>query len=523
MTTVSDPGQDVHAASAAAQPALRLRGITKRFGAFVANHAVDLEVAWGEIHALLGENGAGKTTLMRVVTGLYEADEGIVEVAGEQVRFRKPQHALRAGIGMVHQHFTLVPTLTELENLVIAPSPFPWRNGAAAAARHAEEVAAATGLRITPDQLVADAAVGERQRLEIVKLLCGGARILIFDEPSAALSPGEWDELAGLLRRLADDGHAIILISHKLSEVFATADSWTVLRRGALAGTGRIADATPEALVELMVGEQVAERPRPAPLEPGPAILSVRDLSVARDPGAPQGARSLEEVSLEVRAGEILGVAGVAGSGQAELVEAVMGLRPTLTGTISLGGAELVTRSPEEFYRRGGALIPEDRHHVAIVGEMTLWENIGLRALRTEPLARRGVLDARAARKHARRLMSEYDIRAESETLPIGRMSGGNQQKAVLARELSAEPTLLIAAQPVRGLDVRATDFVYRRLIDHRDSGGAVLLISMDLDEVMSLSDRIAVLAHGRIRGTVAGATATRAQLGALMTSMEAV
>ncbi|WP_329392064.1 ABC transporter ATP-binding protein [Streptomyces sp. NBC_01716] len=522
MTTILDPGPDAQASQGSA-PALRLRSVTKRFGAFVANDAVDLDVAWGEIHALLGENGAGKTTLMRIVTGLYDPDEGQVEVSGEPVRFRKPQHALRAGIGMVHQHFTLVPTLTELENLVIAPSPVPWRNGAAAARRRAEEVAAATGLRITPDQLVGDAAVGERQRLEIVKLLCGGARILIFDEPSAALSPGEWDELARLMRRLADDGHAIILISHKLSEVFATADRWTVLRRGAVAGSGRIADATPDRLVELMVGGPVAERPRPEPQEPGAAVLSVRELTVARDPGVPQGPRALEEVSLEVRAGEILGVAGVAGSGQAELVEAVMGLRPALSGEVGLGGSAFTARSPEEFYRRGGALIPEDRHHVAIVGDMTLWENIGLRALRTEPLAQRGVLRTAAAREHARALMAEYDIRAESEVLPIARMSGGNQQKAVLARELSAGPSLLIAAQPVRGLDVRATDFVYRRLVEHREAGGAVLLISMDLDEVMSLSDRIAVLAHGRIRGTVPGGSATRAQLGALMTSSEAV
>lgn len=523
MTTILDPGPAARAAEGSVDPALRLTNVSKRFGAFVANDAVDLDVAWGEIHALLGENGAGKTTLMRIVTGLYEPDDGQIEVAGQQVRFRKPQHALRAGIGMVHQHFTLVPTLTELENLVIAPSAFPWRNGAAAVRGRAEEVAAATGLRITPDQLVADASVGERQRLEIVKLLCGGARILIFDEPSAALSPGEWDELSRLMRRLADDGHAIVLISHKLSEVFSTADRYTVLRRGGVAGSGRIADATSEHLVELMVGEQISERPRLTPRVPGATVLAVRDLSVARDPAVPNGPLALADVSLDVRAGEILGIAGVAGSGQRELVEAVMGLRPAVSGEVTFGGDTFVQRSPEEFYRRGGALIPEDRHRVAIVGEMSLWENIGLRALRGDQLSRRGVLGIGAARAHARSLMSVYDIRAESEVLEISRMSGGNQQKAVLARELSASPSLLIAAQPVRGLDVRATDFVYRRLVEHREHGGAVLLISMDLDEVISMSDRIAVLAHGRIQGIVPGQSASRAQLGALMTSSEAV
>ncbi|MBU2667220.1 ABC transporter ATP-binding protein [Actinoplanes bogorensis] len=498
--------------------ALRLSGITKRFGAFTANDRIDLDIAWGEVHALLGENGAGKTTLMRIVTGLYQPDEGTMSLDGTPVSFRRPEQALRAGIGMVHQHFTLVPTLTELENLAMAPAGVPWRNGRAAARRRAAEVEAATGLRIAPDRLVSDASVGERQRLEIVKLLCRGARLLIFDEPSAALSPGEWDELAKLMRRLAAEGHAVVLISHKLSEVFAVADRWTVLRGGAVAGTGDIAGSTPEQLVTLMVGESLAPRRERAPAAPGEPALVVRELNVERHPDGPQ---ALEDVDLDVRAGEIVGIAGVAGSGQAELVETVLGIRPALSGSVELAGRRLERRTPAGFYAAGGALIPEDRHHVAVIGGMTLGENINLRALRQAPLARRGRIDLRAARQRAVRLAAEYEVRATGESQPMARLSGGNQQKAVLARELSTEPLLVIAVQPVRGLDVRATEFVYRRLTEHRDRGGAVLLISMDLDEVIALSDRIAVLAHGRIRGVLDAGEATRARIGALMTSSE--
>jgi ABC-type uncharacterized transport system ATPase subunit len=521
VRTSPDPGPDVRASHD--RPALRLTGVTKRFGAFTANDQIDLEVGWGEVHALLGENGAGKTTLMRIVTGLYQPDEGTVALDGEVARFRRPEQSLRAGIGMVHQHFTLVPTLTELENLTMAPAGVPWANGRAAALRRADDVAASTGLRIVPDRLVSDASVGERQRLEIVKLLSRGARILIFDEPSAALSPGEWDELAALMRRLATDGHAIILISHKLSEVFSVADRYTVLRGGAVAGTGTIADTSRDQLVTLMVGDTVAARRPAAGGVPGQDMLTVRGLSVPRDPSQPRGPKALEDVDLEVRSGEILGVAGIAGSGQSELVEALLGVRATLAGKVELAGSAFDRRSPSAFYAAGGALIPEDRHHVAVVPEMSLWENINLRALRRKPLLRRGLLDIPAARASARALMKAYDVRADSEQLPMARLSGGNQQKAVLARELSTGPSLVVAAQPVRGLDVRATDIVYRRLTEHRDAGGAVLLVSMDLDEVIALSDRVLVLAHGRVQGVLEGGAITRAAIGALMTSAEAV
>jgi ABC-type uncharacterized transport system ATPase subunit len=501
--------------------ALRLRGVSKHFGSFTANDEIDLDVAWGEIHALLGENGAGKTTLMRIVTGLYEPDGGTVEVDGRAVRFRTPEQAMRAGIGMVHQHFTLVPSLTELENLAMRPARFPWRNDLARVRRRADGISRSTGLLISADRLVADASVGERQRLEIVKLLCRGARILIFDEPSAALSPGEWEDLAALLRRLADDGHAIILISHKLAEVFSVADRYTVLRQGAVAGCGPLAGVTTGELVTMMVGQLTTERPPRTPATPGPVVLRVRGLDVARDDEHGRGRQVLQGIDLEVRRGEIVGVAGVAGSGQAELVEAIVGVRPS-AGSVELAGEPFDVRRPRDYFDRGGALIPEDRHHVAIVGEMAVWENLHLRTIRRPPFSRRGLLNSRAARAAARGWMAEFDVRAASEQTPIGRLSGGNQQKAVLAREFADHPALLIAVQPVRGLDVRATDFVYRRLAAHREAGGGVLLISVDLDEVLALSDRIVVLAHGRITGDVAARDATRATIGALMTASEA-
>lgn len=500
-------------------PALRLGSVTKRFGGFTANEDVDLEVAWGEIHALLGENGAGKTTLMRILTGLYQPDAGSIEINGEPVQFRRPEQALRAGIGMVHQHFTLVPNLTELENLAMRPSAFPWKSDLRATRRTAEAIADSTGLRITPDRLVEDASVSERQRIEIVKLLCRGARILIFDEPSAALSPDEWEELAALMKRLAADGHAVILISHKLSEVFSVADRYTVLRRGAVAGSGPLSEVTADQLVTMMVGGTVEARPPLQPTRTGEPVLTVTGLDVARDAASRTSPLALAGADLVVRSGEIVGVAGVAGSGQRELVEAIVGINAPRSGSVQVAGVDMRSVGPQRFYDAGGALIPEDRHRVAIIGAMTVWENITMRMLRRPPLRRHGLLNVGAAKRRAVELMDEFDVRAESEHMPIGRMSGGNQQKAVLARELSDNPRLLIAVQPVRGLDVRATDFVYRRLVDHRDAGGAVLLISMDLDEVLAMSDRIVVLAHGRVQGELPAATATRESIGTLMTS----
>lgn len=519
MTNLSDPG--VARAASGNRVALSLRGVSKSFGSFTANDRVDLDVAWGEIHALLGENGAGKTTLMRIVTGLYEPDAGSISLDGEPVRFRTPDHALRAGIGMVHQHFTLVPTLTELENLALRPAWMPWHDGRADARRAAETVASTTGLRVNYERLVGDASVGEQQRLEIVKLLCRGTRVLIFDEPSAALSPGEWDELAALMRRLAANGNAIVLISHKLSEIFAVADRFTVLRGGRVAGSGAVSDVTPQQLVTMMVGEAPAPTRERVQVKPGSEVLAITKLSVPRPGARPDAAPALGPLDLTVRAGEIVGIAGVAGSGQDELVEAILGVRPAI-GDVWIGGETSSRRTPRNYFDRGGALIPENRHRHAIVESMTVWENIQLRALRGRPLLRNGVIDIAAARANSRALMTEFDVRAESESAIMGRLSGGNQQKAVLAREFAGRPALLIAVQPVRGLDVRATEFVYRTLDEHRRAGVGILLISMDLDEVMAMSDRIIVLAHGRSRGELAREDASRAAIGALMTSTEA-
>jgi simple sugar transport system ATP-binding protein len=501
-------------------PALRLTGITKRFGDLVANDRVDFDVRWGEVHALLGENGAGKTTLMRMVAGLYEPDRGQIEIAGEPRRIRRPEQALEAGIGMVHQHFTLVPTLTAAENVALRPARFPTRGDLGAVAERITELAAPLGFAIDAHKLVSDATISERQRIEIVKLMYRGAEIFIFDEPSAALTPDEWVELGRLMRRLAGDGKAVVLISHKLDEVYAVADRFTVLRDGAVAGGGRIADISRAELVRMMVGREVKLRPDRPVLSAGAPVLEVRGLTVApaeRGSGRPP----LHDVSFEVRANEIVGLAGIAGNGQAELVEALMGLRPA-AGEVRLSGEDYAGRTPALFAQRGGALIPEDRHHVAIADEMPIWENVLMRAMTAEPFAHRGILRRSTARSRARELMSEYDVRATSENARIAQLSGGNQQKVVIARELSREPQFVVAQQPTRGLDVRASAFVYDRLNACKSAGAGVLLISMDLDEVLALSDRVLVIAGGRITGELAAGEATQEAVGALMTGAAA-
>jgi simple sugar transport system ATP-binding protein len=496
---------------------LRLVGVTKRFGDVLANDRVDLDVRWGEVHALLGENGAGKTTLMRMVAGLYEPDAGHLEIAGERRRIRRPEQALEAGIGMVHQHFTLVPTLTAAENIALGPARIPRRSDRGAVACRAAELAASVGFAIDPERLVSEVTISERQRIEIVKLMYRGAEILIFDEPSAALTPAEWNELGELMRRLAGDGKAVVLISHKLDEVFKVADRFTVLRDGAVSGGGSIADVDRAGLVRMMVGREVKLRPDRLVVERGAKQLSLRDVTAPSDDRG-DDVPALAGVTFAVHAGEIVGLAGVAGNGQGELVELLLGLRPATSGSIELAGAPYDDRSPRAFAQRGGGLIPEDRHGVAIADGMPIWENLLMRSLTAAPFARRGALRRGAARERARELIAEYDVRAPSEMAPIGQLSGGNQQKVVVARELSAAPRLVIAQQPTRGLDVRASEFVYDRLNACKSGGAGVLLISMDLDELLALADRVLVIAGGRLRGEVAGDAASAEAVGALMT-----
>ena len=443
MVTADESRSDESAGRAS--PALRFAAVSKRFGSLLANDAVTLEVAPGEVHALLGENGAGKTTLMRIAAGLLRPDGGHLELHGERVEFHGPEDALEAGIGMVHQHFTLVPTLTAAENVALRPAALPRRSHLRRVAAETEELAAGLGFELDPGRVVAEATIAERQRLEIVKLLYRGAEIVIFDEPSAALTPAEWEELAKLMRRLAAEGKAVILISHKLDEVFSVAERFTVLRDGAVTGSGRLDEVEHDHLVQLMVGREVKLRPDRVRVPTGEPVLALRGLSVDAERHGERYA-ALRDVSFEVRAGEIVGVAGVAGNGQQELVEALTGLRPA-SGEIELDGEVFAQRSPAAFARRGGAYIPEDRHRDAVAEHMTVWENVMMRDLTSAPFSVRGILRQGRARHGARAsLMDEYDVRAASDTLPLHQLSGGNQQKVVVARELSRQPRLVVAS-----------------------------------------------------------------------------
>jgi ABC-type uncharacterized transport system ATPase subunit len=502
-----------------APPLLRLRGITKQFGLLTANNAISLDVAHGEIHGLLGENGAGKTTLVNIVYGLVEPDTGSIEVDGQPVSIHSARQALELGIGMVHQHFMLVPDMTVAENVALGlgrgrPAPSRVRQVAAGL----RDLSARFGLAVDPEAVVEELSVGVQQRVEILKLLYRGARLLILDEPTAALTPSEWRALAEVLASLRAEGRGILFITHKLDELFGVADRCTVLRDGAVVGTTEMATATNASLARMMVGRPVTLRVKRPLLEPGAPLLEVKGLTLVED-----GRTLLDDVSFEVREREILGVAGVDGNGQRELVETLIGLRKPTQGTIAVGGEPLEHASPREFSRRSGAVVPEDRHRSGIAADLSLLSNLMLKDYFVRPFSRRGILDPRLAHEHGERLVREYDIRAPGLDVAARQLSGGNQQKAVLARELYSEPRLLLAAQPTRGLDVGAIEFVYERLLEHRARGGATLLISIELDEILSLSDRIAVIYEGRFLRVLDESEADPDVIGLLMAGAEAV
>jgi simple sugar transport system ATP-binding protein len=475
---------------------LELKGITKRFGDVVANDAVDFDLERGEVHALLGENGAGKSTLMNVLFGLYRQSEGEILLGGRHVDIRSPRDALDLGIGMVHQHFMLVPVMTVAENIVLAREPHKGLFlDLETAERRVAQLAQRFGLAVDPHARVRDVSVAQQQRVEILKALYGDAEILILDEPTAVLTPQETDELFDVIRSLTAAGKSIIFITHKLNEVLEVADRITVLRLGRKVATLPRAGATERELARLMVGREVLLRVEKEPARPGPPLLEVEDLSAHDD----RGLEALRGVSLTVHAGEIVGVAGVDGNGQRELVETLTGLRRPRTGRISFAGRDLTGKHAREFLDAGIGHVPEDRQRQGLILGFNLAENLGLRDYRVEPASRFGWLKPRVLVERARQLLREFDVRGGSPTTLASSLSGGNQQKLVVAREVSRDPRLLVASQPTRGLDVGATEFVHQRLVHERDEGRAVLLVSFTLEEILSLSDRILVLYEGRI------------------------
>jgi simple sugar transport system ATP-binding protein len=492
---------------------LELRGITKRFGALVANDHIDLTVEPGEIHCLLGENGAGKSTLMNVLYGFYQADEGEILLDDVVQHFSGPGDAMKAGIGMVHQHFMLIPVFTVAENVMLGheQTKFGGRLDLNAARAKVREISARFGFDVDPDALVEDLPVGVQQRVEIIKALSQNAKVLVFDEPTAVLTPQETDELMAIMRQLKEQGTAIIFITHKLREVREVADRITVIRLGKVIGEAE-PTATNVELASMMVGRAVTLAVEKEPATPGEPALVVKDLSVID----PIGQLVVNNVSFEVRAGEILAIAGVQGNGQTELTEAIIGLQPRVQGEILLDGRPIQGHSVRKVLDAGVGFVPEDRNEDGLVGEFSIQENLMLDRSTGDPFVKGGNIQFSYLKDFAEEKVREFDVRTQSIDTKVGRLSGGNAQKVVLARELSRDLRLFVAAQPTRGLDVGSIEFVHKRIVATRDAGVPVIVVSTELDEVAALADRIAVMYRGGIVGIVPGDT-SRDVLGLMM------
>ncbi|MEH7359306.1 ABC transporter ATP-binding protein [Priestia aryabhattai] len=493
---------------------IEMLDIRKEFPGIVANDNITLQVKKGEIHALLGENGAGKSTLMNVLFGLYQPEKGQIRVNGQEVKITDPNVANDLGIGMVHQHFMLVQNFTVTENIILGNEP--TRTGKInikKAAQDIQELSNQYGLSVDPYAKIQDISVGMQQRVEILKTLYRGADILIFDEPTAALTPQEITELIQIMKKLIQEGKSIILITHKLKEIMSVCDRCTIIRKGVGVGTVNVQETNPDELAALMVGREVHFKTEKKTATPKEAVLTIKELVVEDS----RGVEAVSSLDLSVRAGEIVGIAGVDGNGQTELIEAITGLRKIKSGSVTLKNQELSTLSTRKITESGVGHIPQDRHKHGLVLDYTIGENIGLQTYYQKPMSKSGILDYKELYKKAKELIAEYDVRTPSEYTQARSLSGGNQQKAIIAREVDRSPELLIAAQPTRGLDVGAIEFIHKKLIEERDKGRAVLLVSLELDEVMNLSDRIAVIYEGKIVDIVDPKETNEQELGLLM------
>lgn len=499
---------------------IEMLNIRKEFPGIVANDNITLQVKKGEIHALLGENGAGKSTLMNVLFGLYEPERGEIRVNGDKVQITSPNIATDLGIGMVHQHFMLVEPFTVTENIVLGQEP---KLGMAIdmkrAERNVHEISERYGLAVNPRAKIADITVGMQQRVEILKTLYRGAEIIIFDEPTAVLTPQEIKELTQIMKVLVNEGKSIILITHKLKEIMEICDRVTVIRKGKGIGTVNVKDTTTTELATLMVGREVVFKTEKTKSMPEGNVLEIKDLVVNDS----RGVAAVRNLNLDVRAGEIVGIAGVDGNGQSELIEAITGLRKSEDGSIKLNGKEISNMKPRNITEAGIGHIPQDRHKHGLVLDFPIGENIVLQTYYRRPFSKSGVLNFKEIYKKAKSLISEFDVRTPSEYTPARALSGGNQQKAIIGREVNRNPDLLIAAQPTRGLDVGAIEFIHQRLIDQRDNQKAVLLISFELDEIMNVSDRIAVIYEGEIVAVVNPDETSEQELGLLMAGSKRV
>lgn len=494
---------------------IEMKNITKKFGDFVANDNIDLTVHKGEIHALLGENGAGKSTLMNVLYGLYEPTSGEIYLNGNKVDITNPSIAIKNGIGMVHQHFMLVETFTVVENIILGMETTKSLGvvDIEKATKEVEEISKKYGLYVDPNAKIHDITVGMQQRVEILKALYRGADILILDEPTAVLTPQEIEELMQIMKSLSNQGKTIIIITHKLREIKQAADYCTIIRRGKKIDTVKVDEVTEEDLASMMVGRKVSFNVEKGKISRGEVVLKVENLVVKDN----RKLNAVNGLSLELHKGEILGIAGVDGNGQSEFIEGITGLRPIESGIVKLNGKDVTNHSPKEIIDNGMNTIPEDRQKRGLILDFTVAENIILENYHKEPFSRKGRLNHKEVSNYAKELIEKFDIRPKDDKHIVGELSGGNQQKVILAREISNDPDVLIAAQPTRGLDVGAIEYVHKYLIEQRDDGEAVLLISFELDEIMNLSDRIAVIFDGKIVDILDAKEADEKTLGYLM------